>query len=201
MGTPTTVAAALPEILRSATRTLHLRIEQRLNVEHGHWTRDRYAGFLKGTLAVVAPTEAAIERHLRPYFAAPDEPTAASTRLTRDLEALGVDRTPRPLASVPDIASAAHAFGAAYVLEGSRLGGQLIARVLTHRLGLDAGQLTYLAGNAAAVGARWRAFRDSLEAYGRTVDCRTRDLAAATALATFAAFDEAFTHEGVLDAV
>jgi heme oxygenase len=192
---------ALPDILRGATRTLHLRIEQRLNVERGRWTRDRYAGFLKGTLAVVAPTEVSIERHLRPYFDASEGPAAASHRLARDLDALGADPVPPRLESLPDIASPAHAFGAAYVLEGSRLGGQLVARALKRRLDLDERHLTYLAANAAAVGARWRAFRDSLEAYGRTADRRTVAVVADTAVATFAAFDEAFTREGVLDAV
>ncbi|UUX94334.1 biliverdin-producing heme oxygenase [Aquabacterium sp. J223] len=88
-------------------------------------------------------------------------------------------------------------FGSLYVMEGSALGGQVLARDLDQRLGLtiDRGS-AYFHGFGTATGALWREFRERLE---QEVGPRPADIAAACAAAnaTFDALTDAFRH--VLD--
>jgi heme oxygenase len=96
--------------------------------------------------------------------------------------------------SLPDLAAQ---FGSLYVMEGSALGGQVLARDLDQRLGLgmDRGS-AYFHGFGAATGKGWREFRERLE---QEVGSRPLDIAAACAAAnaTFDALTDAFRH--VLD--
>ncbi|WP_225785518.1 biliverdin-producing heme oxygenase [Xenophilus sp. Marseille-Q4582] len=66
-----------------------------------------------------------------------------------------------PLAGSP-AQHAARAWGVAYVVEGSRLGGQVLYRRLAAPLAPH--PLRYLQGAGAQTGARWRAFLDELRA-------------------------------------
>lgn len=54
--------------------------------------------------------------------------------------------------------------GAAYVLEGSTLGGQFIGKHLDRVLGPDSGGRSYLLSYGPRVGAMWQAFRQELMA-------------------------------------
>ncbi len=83
--------------------------------------------------------------------------------LVRDLQALGMSggeiaRLPvcDPLMPMPGLAAA---FGAMYVVEGSTLGGAIIARLVERRLGLsaDAG-CGYFRCYGSEVGSMWRSF-------------------------------------------
>jgi heme oxygenase len=83
-------------------------------------------------------------------------------RLEADLRALG--RTCADLAGLPSCPSAAGlarddalALGALYVVEGSTLGGQVIARALAGQPWLPPAGLTYFNPYGADTGARWRA--------------------------------------------
>ena len=80
---------------------------------------------------------------------------------------------PTPLATVPD------ALGSMYVLEGSTLGGQLIARHVRATLGLPA---HYHAAYGPRSGAMWRGFQDKL---GGTVAAKDEDRVLDAARATF----------------
>lgn len=100
--------------------------------------------------------------------------------LSADLAAVGA-QVPAPLPfPVPE--SAAAQWGAAYVVEGSRLGGKL----LSQRIGADLPR-AYL-GTPQSAGA-WRRFLEALDAALQTPD----DIAAATisARAVFALFEAA----------
>ena len=69
-------------------------------------------------------------------------------------------------AGLPDTASRAHLLGACYVLEGSTLGGQFIARHLERHLGLPPGAGDrFFRSYGAEVGAKWQAFRAHLLAH------------------------------------
>jgi heme oxygenase len=189
----TRAAVSLLAEIRSATATAHARIERQVNLTVP-WSRARYLGFLYATLAVVGPTEPA----LRYRFGDERFPllTGAADRLRRDLESLGAPAAARGPMPVPVVASEAHALGAAYVLHGSLLGGQIIARTLQAQLGLYPSNLTYLRP-AADVGSQWRAFTAELDAWGDTASTETRSTAVAAALALFDAFGIAFAREGL----
>lgn len=64
---------------------------------------------------------------------------------------------------LPEFTADAEFLGAMYVMEGSRLGGQFIAKHVEQVLGLEAGRGdAYFRGDGAQTGARWREFLDVL---------------------------------------
>jgi heme oxygenase (biliverdin-IX-beta and delta-forming) len=191
---------SLLEMVRAATRTRHAQIEEALNIERGAWTNDRYVGFLRATLSVVGPIASSIDQHLRLHLDVAGAQSRAARRLEQDLDSLAGGQVLTHPPSLPAISTPAHAFGAAYVLEGSRLGGEVIARVLSGRLGLSDRHMTYLRPHDGPIGRRWHAFGSSLDAYGRRADRQAWDAVIETALVVFAAFGNAFREEGVLDA-
>jgi heme oxygenase len=76
------------------------------------------------------------------------------------------------------------AMGALYVLEGARLGGKLLARRVKADLGLTAEHgASYLNGDGADTGRRWRLFLTALEE--RLVSSEDLARAVAAARATF----------------
>lgn len=88
-------------------------------------------------------------------------------RLTRDLRALGL--SPRELEALPlcdelmAMESKADAFGAMYVMEGSTLGGMIIARHIDRKLGPPAASAcSYLRCYGANLGRMWKAFGSHL---------------------------------------
>lgn len=173
--------------LRAATAAAHEELDRRLGFDR--CDRDRYVTFLRASSAVVAPLELALARWL-----GPDEISRASA-LRADLEALGA--TPAPPAPVPELRSLAEAMGAAYVVEGSALGGSVLARTVAQALGLDTPR-AYLTLRADQTGARWRDFIQKLDAWGASASADARTAAECAARATFGAYSTAFEAAGAL---
>ena len=63
-----------------------------------------------------------------------------------------------------DLGSVAAAFGSMYVLEGSRLGGQVIARAAHQVVDIGVQNATYFSGSGSATGGEWREFLVLLDA-------------------------------------
>jgi heme oxygenase len=181
--------------LRASTHSLHEALDGALMPPATAWTRGRYGRFLRGTLAVVATLEPTIAG-LLPDVAPIESPTRAA-RLRFDLGALGDAAVVAPLPT-PDLGDRAAAFGAAYVLEGSMLGGQHVAQALVRDLALDDSCLTYLRPPGIAIGPRWKTFVAALDAFGATAPVADWRAAESAATATFAAFADAFRREGLL---
>ncbi|KAA6456014.1 biliverdin-producing heme oxygenase [Acidobacteria bacterium AB60] len=79
--------------------------------------------------------------------------------LRRDLEDLGVVGKDVPQPRLPAFENLAEMLGAMYVMEGSRLGGQLIARHVEAVLGLHEGAGSrFFRGFGEETGARWKEF-------------------------------------------
>jgi heme oxygenase len=173
--------------LRSATRARHARLDEAID---GAFTRDRYVAFLGASLAAVEGIEPAIERW-RPAGAHPSR----RERLRADLRALGA---PAPVASdALAVADDSEAVGAAYVLEGSALGGQVLARRVVAALGEV--PMSYLAPQGGpATGARWKQFLAALERHGAATPASAHARACAAACATFDRFADAFVRAGLL---
>lgn len=119
-----------------------------------------------------------------------DGPGPAALRLDllrADLQVLGlspaaVARLPRAWLPVPDSRPAV--WGVRYVVDGSALGGRVIARSVAARLGLDAATgLAFFTGLGADTGAAWQALCSRLETELETPEARAA--AAESALATF----------------
>ncbi len=178
------------ERLKRDTRDEHLATEAALGLLGAEQTLGSYRrliGRLHGFYRLVEPALHAADR-----WPAPDLDPAARRRLPwlhADLLALGLDAAALPdCTSVPDLESRAQRFGCLYVLEGSSLGGTVIARHLREHLGIaeDTGA-RYFAGYGARTGSMWNAFRASLSAYAlaHADDTQTEPAVIQGAQATF----------------
>jgi heme oxygenase len=140
------------------------------------------------SLAVVAPLEPIVATHVPLYRS---NGRSRREAIVSDLRTLGASDESTGI-HVPAIFGEAEAYGAAYVLQGSMLGGALIRRAILRDLGPDA-PTTYLNFHGDALGAVWKAFVADLDRFGDRGDTATRHRAVASARATFAAFAAALT--------
>lgn len=180
--TKTSAPTPAPDIttrLRTETAAEHEAIEETVGLMAPGTDLDTYRAYLEQTLGFVEPLE---DRFVDLLGREPVdwERRRKADRLRRDLRALGLDddqlaRLPRH----PTFAASLDrdgAWGAAYVLEGSTLGGQLLERHLREALGPDAGEFLYLSPYGDRQGAMWREFKAALtglattETRGRAVD-------------------------------
>jgi heme oxygenase (biliverdin-IX-beta and delta-forming) len=154
--------------LKVETRCAHDRIEQALDLDARTSTIGAYRSLVQRLYGFHAAWEAEAAEIL------PDpgwlEGRARTPLLARDLFALGccedaVARLPlcRPILRHAEFAEA---LGAMYVVEGSTLGGAVIARHVQRRLGLDPGNgCAFFASYGRSIGALWNAFRERLSAH------------------------------------
>jgi heme oxygenase len=187
---------SLRDTLRTATASAHTALDGALMPAGARWTRERYVAFLQATLSVVSAAEPAVTAIL-PGFS-PCGTRTRTSRLRDDLVALGQRAFPPPSPAFARLPGAAAAYGTAYVLEGSQLGGRVIAGHVAGALALGDEGLAYLRPAGAATGAQWRAFVADLDAFGAVAGERDWNLAAAWASHTFAAFESAFRDEGLI---
>jgi len=79
--------------------------------------------------------------------------------LKRDLEFMGITTLPQATPTLPDMSSVEKLLGTMYVMEGSTLGGQLIARHVEKSLALVPGVGdAYFRGHGERTGAMWKEF-------------------------------------------
>jgi heme oxygenase len=186
---------ALLARLRQATTSLHERLDSRLDLQPATVTREKYAAFLHAMLAVVPELEQRITRVPHWTEAMPEaERRLRSGFITRDLQALGlgIDTEPHartPLPPLPAIETLGQAFGASYVLEGSALGGAVLARTIGPALGLtpESG-VTYWSAYGSDLRGMWTEFVAALERWAGDASEPERESVIETAIATFEAF-------------
>lgn len=111
----------------------------------------RFLGKMYGFLV---PYEAALRAHATAL--GPDWEVAERQRSPLILEDLRVPASQLPpCPAMPPLATLPQLLGAMYVIEGSTLGGQVLARQLA-KAGLDLGR--YFTGYGTLTGPRWKAF-------------------------------------------
>ncbi|MGC4095173.1 MAG: biliverdin-producing heme oxygenase [Polyangiaceae bacterium] len=182
-----TIPLGLRATLRSATSARHAALDSALgqafsDVEH-------YVAFLSASHAAVS----GIEPELVRFGLATS--TERLTRLEADLLSLGAPLTKRRSTSgMPD--SVAAAYGAAYVLEGSSLGGLTLAKRVEGALGVSATR--YLRLRGAETMHHFRRFVAELDAWGAQASQVERQLAIRGADAAFAAYEHWFAVDGLL---
>lgn len=173
--------------LRSATSARHATLDRALGPAVSR-SRASYARFLASSFVAVTALEGAVERSLG------DGHRARRGALIRtDLEALGVAIP--PCGPTYELEDEAAAFGCAYVIEGSALGGVVLARNVRDELGSDV-STAYLALRGVETTARWRWFLTELDAFS----CRAGDVghagACRAAVAAFGIYGAAFARAG-----
>jgi heme oxygenase len=178
---------SLLDRLRQCTRERHEHLDAGIDFRRGTVTSERYAAFLQGSLAVVEPLEAALAR----WFPAADT-RSRSECLRDDLRRLGF-RSDVARARVRLPVHVAQAYGCAYVLEGSALGGLALAPIVAEALGVPA---SYLRFREADTGRAWRAWLDKLKAFGDGASEDDIRAACDMACATFDAYAESLRTAG-----
>jgi heme oxygenase len=152
--------------LRRATARRHRALDAALDVSGTFADLTSYASFLARTHQFQSQMELALDRAGAARFI-PDWPQRRRTRLIElDLAALGqpLPATAPALAPLSGPHQEAAVLGAAYVLEGSTLGGKLLLAKIG-RLDLHATHGgAYFHGHGAAHGPMWRGFLDLLAA-------------------------------------
>ncbi len=166
---PVSADCSLLDRLRSETDQSHVDLERRADVMRRVQTVSGYRELLENFYGVFCPLEARLEHSAELLFWLPDFPRRMrSPALRSDLAVVGSAGAERlPLASVPGLASVPAQLGCMYVLEGSTLGGQIIARQVQFHLGyLPENGCSFFSGRGSQTGSMWKGFRGSLERYG-----------------------------------
>lgn len=151
--------------------------------------RDRAIAMLVGFHGLVPVLEPALAAELGPDWTAGRDKSAI---LKADLIELGLDPATLPICAdaAQLVSNRAGALGVLYVLEGSTLGGNLIAKALRKVPAWPAGRPTYFHPYGENTGAMWRRFVLMLDA--EPVD---RDAVIAGANRTFAEIGRWFTRQ------
>lgn len=195
MSTRTTPAPSpLLLALRTGTHDCHKALERRLPFFREGFDTHAYRRLLAAYYGFHAP----LELRLGHYLAGE---RLKSPALVRDLFALGLseaDIDGLPLCqTLPSIDDAARALGVMYVMEGSTLGGQVLKRAMTERLGLGPDDGTgFLDVYGTMTGSYWRAF---LEQLGQAPSAPAEQAATVqAAIDTFCCFERWLERCGVL---
>lgn len=185
-------------MLRVATAAQHKALEARLPLTHSDLDRDAYQRIIQAYYGFHAPLQRQIECFQGPQFAQPERQKVPA--LVKDLRALGLSDAQieaLPLcADLPPLTSEAQLLGIMYVMEGATLGGQVLRRIIAHRLSIDAdngGEFLDVYGRDT--GRLWKMFLRQLAEFDhpdynqQVVD---------SACATFASFSRWLDCKGVL---
>ncbi|MES2855264.1 MAG: biliverdin-producing heme oxygenase [Bdellovibrionota bacterium] len=169
-----TLAPKLPDLiseLRSVTRESHSKIENILkDLTDPSLTRERYAEILSGFHtfnSLIEPSLSKFERELSALGIEISD-RKKSGWLHEDLALVSVEARSKSIdiSSVKPPNSVPEALGWLYVLEGSTLGGQVIAKNLSAALGIEADSgARYFSAYGSQTGKMWQSFLRSLNRY------------------------------------
>jgi heme oxygenase (biliverdin-IX-beta and delta-forming) len=161
----------LRESLRIHTRPYHERIEQALDLPGSVRNREDFQRLLVRFYGFYLPHEV----RLRSYTSALDAfgielgKRLKSDKIRDDLLSLGMSKdaigTLPFCLDLPELRTLGHALGSLYVLEGSTLGSQVIARAFNETIDLDiVSAMRFLSGYGPSTGSMWRSFVSALDA-------------------------------------
>ncbi len=151
--------------LRLTTRPEHDRIEQILRLTEP-MPLERYAAVMGGFDAFLRVWEprihAALPERLQPWFRSRRRGGFASADVEwlRDVGGIELPDFGARMAAALPLGDLAQVLGSLYVIEGSALGGRVIAPQLKRTLGLDQGRgASYFHGFGGETGVMWNNFR------------------------------------------
>ena len=190
---PPRLATPARATLRHETHEAHARLEETMRLVAPDLTLAEYVDTLERYRQIYVALEHQIDQHARTLASAGVDWDARRKLplLRRDLEVLGATARARPDLLPVETGGCtetfAHVMGCLYVLEGSTLGGRVIARHVGRVLGLSresGASFFHVYGDSLT--DQWRSFCDGLE---RSLpDEAARQRASAGANATFQLF-------------
>jgi heme oxygenase len=185
------------QILRRETAADHEAVEGSMPLMHEGLDTTEYVACLRQMYGVVAAWEEKAEAIAPEWLR---ETLVARQRrflLKSDLEQFGIrDEDPRraPMPALEDLPSL---LGAMYVMEGSTLGGQFIAKHVETALQLEEGKgNSYFRGHGSRTGQMWKEFCEMLKS--KVADENT-EAVVASAKAMFAVFGSWMREKSVID--
>ena len=126
-------------------------------------TNKDYVDMLNWLYGFYAPLEALIQKQLTPDLLPDIDRRNRAEYLLWDIRDLGLLNLEfRICRDLPKIESVEQAIGALYVLEGSILGGRIIATMLQERLGANV-PTTYFNGYGEENSRMWQTYKDFLD--------------------------------------
>ena len=175
--------------LRAKTAQAHEALDTSLT--HAFGQVDQYIAFLRASFRVLSNLDTALKSFVQRPMA------ECCAQAATDLESLG-QPSPSALRTSWQPNDVAEAMGCAYVVEGSRLGGLVLAKVVERELGLSA--TNYLRGEGPLTKDLWKKFMSELDNWGERATLAERQRAAQAANATFSAYARCFADEGLMEA-
>jgi heme oxygenase len=157
--------ASILSRLRDETAMKHKQLEEGIDLLSPSLTVERYAGILRFFWAAFAPWENAIESSCPSRYRALWQGRNKVFRIANDLHSLGMRAEPPPAApcTPPLLDQEAVWLGSLYVMEGSTLGGQYIARHLQQRFAWPDGYgCSFFRPYGIMTAQRWQAVRSAL---------------------------------------
>ena len=178
--------------LRAGTAELHIALEKRLPFFSDTLDTQAFVRLMQAYYGFYMPLEDALLRSAAIPADFDLAPRLNAPTLCSDLHALGVSaaalRSLPHCEQLPVIDSSAACLGVLYVLEGATLGGQILRREISTRLGLEADNgAAFLDIYGAATGRRWRDFIEYLGSRSMSADERAAVVTAAQT--TFSCFE------------
>ncbi|HTJ92469.1 MAG TPA: biliverdin-producing heme oxygenase [Pararobbsia sp.] len=172
--------ANLMLMLRAQTAEEHRRLEAALDLMRDDMALGDYACVLRALYGFIAPWEEAAHARLPASLVAAFDARRKTGALRDDLRTLarmGAGESDVRGLSLPTFESTAAWLGSWYVIEGSTLGGQILAPHFAARFGFSAqGGMRYFSGYGPRTASMWNAFRallvETIEpaAYATAVD-------------------------------
>ena len=190
MPAETSTGTAVLAELRRATAEQHRALEANAGIREQLASKASYEKLLARFFGIYSVLEAQIEAVSDLPLVLPDLAVRRKAlALQADLASLGVAPADcENCPEVPKIETIAAALGCLYVLEGSTLGGQMMAREVGKRLGLGPENgCEFFSSYGPRVGEMWKSFTRSLEEYS-SANPDGRKETIVTAISTFECF-------------
>jgi heme oxygenase len=184
-------ALSFPDHIKTYTKPEHALLEKHLiGIIKGIRTTEQYIDLLRMFYSFYQALEVDMEQYLTPDHIPDIKQRRKADALLQDISDLGYDNRQQPEqveVNTPVINSYARALGAAYVLEGSTLGGVIIAKMIRTQLPAisDGKGFSFFTCYGEAAIDMWKKFRTYLLALTNKED---QDIAAETARQTFLTF-------------
>jgi heme oxygenase len=153
--------------LKESTKEQHEALESVVDVMNSTFTLDDYKALITKFYLFYSAIEPSLPVEQLKENGFDLESRRKLPSLERDLSALSIFTKPDGVAvETPVFDSVAKAFGAAYVLEGATLGGQIITRHLSSAIGVtpETGA-SFFYSYGPNVGPMWKAFGGAITAY------------------------------------